>query len=149
MSLVNRFFPEDNEKKKELEKILGKMKLYNGIKNESVYANYIEKYRLYIQHLINDIIDFGFPHIDNTSNNSSINIVQLQTVNIDFFVSFFREMLSENQINIIKEVNKGEKFDENSKPKIIEKIKEFGIDITSKIITELITRPEIWNKLFS
>jgi hypothetical protein len=125
------------------------LKLNHSIKNSGKYAIYINQCREHLKNLVEDIIRFGFPPMNTAQNSNLISITQQQSTNLDINVNLFKELFSESQLKELKELIKDKKLDENTKPKIMEKIKEFGIDFTSKFITELITRQEIWGKVFS
>lgn len=84
----------------------------------------------------------------NINNNNSQTQNQEQSIAIELFLEAIKDELTGKQIkeinSIIKESNNDVK---KARPKIIEKIKEFGIDTVSNIITNILTNPMLFDKI--
>jgi hypothetical protein len=86
----------------------------------------------------------------NINNNNSQTQNQEQSIAIEFFLEAIKDELTGKQIKEINSIIKESDNDvKKARPKIIEKIKEFGIDTVSNIITNIITNPTIWNYLLN
>ncbi|MCJ2379987.1 hypothetical protein MUN53_05075 [Parabacteroides sp. AGMB00274] len=78
----------------------------------------------------------------------NISQTQEQTQEIHTIHNILRETLTQEQYNELK--NLARETNNNAdllKPKIIEKIKDFGESVMSNIIASLLTNPSIWNNL--
>lgn len=64
---------------------------------------------------------------------------------LNIFLDAISDELTGKQIKEIKEIMAQEKDIEKAKPKIIEKISSFGLNVASNIIANIITNPNIWN----
>jgi hypothetical protein len=86
----------------------------------------------------------------NINNNNSQTQNQEQSIAIELFLEAIKDELTGKQIKEINSIIKESDNDvKKAHPKIIEKIKEFGIDTVSNIITNIITNPTIWNYLLN
>jgi hypothetical protein len=86
----------------------------------------------------------------NINNNNSQTQNQEQSIAIEFFLEAIKDELTGKQIKEINSIIKESDNDvKKARPKIIEKIKEFGIDTVSNIITNILTNPTIWNYLLN
>lgn len=86
----------------------------------------------------------------NINNNNSQTQNQEQSIAIELFLEAIKDELTGKQIKEINSIIKESDNDvKKARPKIIEKIKEFGIDTVSNIITNIITNPTIWNYLLN
>lgn len=86
----------------------------------------------------------------NINNNNSQTQNQEQSITIELFLEAIKDELTGKQIKEINSIIKESDNDvKKARPKIIEKIKEFGIDTVSNIITNIITNPTIWNYLLN
>ena len=82
--------------------------------------------------------------INNTNSQS-----QNQVLNFDLFTKAIEDVLTVSQIKELKKVVEEEGGDvEKAKPKLIEKLKSFGENLSSNIIANLLTNPTIWTSLF-
>lgn len=105
-----------------------------------------------IPNIVLDNQNTNINEVENTNNNSiNVNINNIQTQNqeqsiaVNLFLEAIKDELTGKQVKEIKAIL--EKYGNNkekARPKIIEKIKEFGIDTASNIITNIITNPTIW-----
>lgn len=100
---------------------------------------------------INEVENTNNNHINvNINNNNSQTQNQEQSIAIEFFLEAIKDELTGKQIKEINSIIKESDNDvKKARPKIIEKIKEFGIDTVSNIITNIITNPTIWNYLLN
>lgn len=86
------------------------------------------------------------PSVVINNNNSQS---QNQVLNIDLFTKAIEDVLTVSQIKELKKVVEEEDGDvEKAKPKLIEKLKSFGENLSSNIVANLLTNPTIWTSLF-
>lgn len=95
--------------------------------------------------------------IENTNNNPiNVNINnsnsqtqnQEQSIAINLFLEAIKDELTDKQGKEIKAIIEESGNDvKKARPKIIEKLKEFGIDTLSNIITNILTNPMIFDKI--
>lgn len=95
--------------------------------------------------------------IENTNNNPiNVNINnsnsqtqnQEQSIAINLFLEAIKDELTDGQGKEIKAIIEESGNDvKKARPKIIEKLKEFGIDTLSNIITNILTNPMIFDKI--
>lgn len=84
----------------------------------------------------------------NINNSNSQTQNQQQSLTIELFLEAIKDDLTGRQIKELKTVVLEEGNDlKKARPKIIEKLKSFGADVASNIVTNLLTNPEIWNNL--
>jgi hypothetical protein len=96
---------------------------------------------------IKELETFGVPEIGNNKEHG-INITltqnQHQTVNINLIISALEDELTGTQMKEIKEIMKVHEPVESKKKKISDKLKSFGSDVASNIISNILTNPGIW-----
>ena len=86
------------------------------------------------------------PSVVINNNNSQS---QNQVLNIDLFTKAIEDVLTVSQIKELKKVVEEEDGDvEKAKPKLMEKLKSFGENLSSNIVANLLTNPTIWTSLF-
>lgn len=80
------------------------------------------------------------------NNNSGINInlTQNQSVNINLLVSALEDELTVSQMREVNEIMQSTDDSKNKKAKILDKIKNFGSDVASNILANILTNPAIW-----
>jgi hypothetical protein len=80
------------------------------------------------------------------NNNSGINInlTQNQSVNISLLVSALEDELTVSQMREVNEIMQSTEDSQNKKVKILDKIKNFGSDVASNILANILTNPAIW-----
>ena len=82
--------------------------------------------------------------INNTNSQS-----QNQVINIDLFTKAIEDVLTVSQIKELKKVVEEENGDVvKAKPKLIEKLKSFGENLSSNIVANILTNPAIWSSIF-
>ena len=82
--------------------------------------------------------------INNTNSQS-----QSQAITIDLFTKAIEDVLTVSQIKELKRVVKEEGGDvTKAKPKLVEKLKSFGDNLSSNIVANIITDPSIWASVF-
>lgn len=95
-------------------------------------------------------------NIKTTNKNSGINIHnsitntqnQSQSQEIKILLNSLEDELSVRQLKELKQVVEEENGDlEKAKPKLMDKIKSFGVNVASNIIANIITNPTIWSCL--
>ncbi len=84
-------------------------------------------------------------NIANSPINISVSQSQSQSQSITIFIEAIQDELTGKQKKEIKAIMQEESDPELAKVKIIDKIKSFGLDVTSNIIANIITNPSIWN----
>jgi len=81
----------------------------------------------------------------NISNTNTQSQQQSQQQSIEILIKALEDQLSVSQLKEIKQVVEEAKGDlEKAKPKLIDKIKSFGENVTSNILANIITNPAIW-----
>lgn len=94
------------------------------------------------------------PCVKNTQNNKggtiiTVNQNQLQNQNLEVcMVEVIKDCLTVDQFQDLQKIVKENPQKEDTKPKIIEKLKSFGSDVLSNIIADIITRSTNWLGLF-
>ena len=74
---------------------------------------------------------------------------QNQVLNVDLFTKAIEDVLTVSQIKELRKVVEEECGDvEKAKPKLMEKLKSFGENLSSNIVANLLTNPTIWTSLF-
>lgn len=82
--------------------------------------------------------------IQNTNTQSQS---QEQSLLIQLFVDTIKDDLTGRQIKELKEIVAEEDSDlQKARPKLLSKLKEFGVDVISNIITNVLTNPTIWER---
>lgn len=96
---------------------------------------------------ITELEIFGQPE-QKKNENSGVNINltqnQNQIVNITLLISTLEEELTGTQFRELNELMKINEPKSEKKKKIIEKIKSFGSDVASNILSNILTNPNIW-----
>ena len=72
---------------------------------------------------------------------------QNQSVAIEIFLESIKDELTGKQVKELKKIAKEEPNPEKAKVKILGKVKSFGIDVLSNIVTNVITNPSVWSGL--
>ena len=86
------------------------------------------------------------PSVVINNNNSQS---QNQVLNVDLFTKAIEDVLTVSQIKELKKVVEEEGGNvEKAKPKLIEKLKSFGEDLSSSIVANILTNPTIWSSFF-
>jgi hypothetical protein len=98
-----------------------------------------------IQGYIEEIEKIG-PIVLN-DNKSSGNIYISQNVNLNIVVESLREELSGSQIRELKEAFDSGKSTKEKKSKLLDKLKEFGTDLTAKVLSNLLSNEKLWSSL--
>ena len=83
--------------------------------------------------------------INNTNNQSQS---QEQSLAVELFIEAIKDDLTGRQIKELKTVVKDADNDlQKAKPSILAKLKEFGTDVASNIVANILTNPIIWGGL--
>lgn len=83
--------------------------------------------------------------INNTNSQSQS---QEQSLAVELFIEAIKDDLTGRQIKELKAVVEEADNDlKKARPKILNKLKDFGIDVVSNIVTNIISNPEIWKGL--
>lgn len=81
----------------------------------------------------------------------TVNVVQNQSQNqnqtIAIFLDSIKDELTGKQLRELREIIEEESDQAKAKTKIWDKVKSFGVDVLSNIVTNLITNPNIWSSL--
>lgn len=88
--------------------------------------------------------------INNTNANSNTQSQsQEQALAIHLFIEAIKDDLTGRQIKELKEIVAEADNDlQKARPNILTKLKEFGVDVISNVLTNVLTNPTIWNGLF-
>ena len=84
----------------------------------------------------------------NVNQNQSQQQNQTQHQNFELFMDAIKDHLTIGQFQELQKIVKETPNVEDAKPKIIDKLKSFGGNILSGILTNIITNPTIWSGLF-
>ena len=83
--------------------------------------------------------------INNTNTQSQS---QEQSLAVQLFIEAIKDDLTGRQIKELKAVVEEADNDlQKARPKILNKLKDFGIDVVSNIVTNIISNPDIWRGL--
>lgn len=75
----------------------------------------------------------------------NVNQTQNQNQEINIFIDAIADELTGKQYKELKSIAQDNPNPENSKRKIIEKLKSFGSDVLSNIVANIVTNPSVWN----
>lgn len=85
--------------------------------------------------------------IQNTNTNAQSQS-QKQSLAIHLFIEAIKDDLTGRQIKELKEIVAEENNDlQKARPNILAKLKEFGVDILSNVVANILTNPTIWTQL--
>ena len=85
--------------------------------------------------------------IQNTNTNAQSQS-QKQSLAIHLFIEAIKDDLTGRQIKELKEIVAKENNDlQKARPNILAKLKEFGVDILSNVVANILTNPTIWTQL--
>jgi len=74
----------------------------------------------------------------------NINLTQNQTISITILKSALEDELTVTQMKEIREIVEGHENKSTKKKKIIEKLTNAGIDTAAKIVSNILTNPNLW-----
>jgi hypothetical protein len=101
--------------------------------------------------MISELELLGLPSTNDVKIDKSINVSvnqnQNQTQVVDLFLDAIRNEITGKQLTELKAIITNEPNIESAKSKLLSKLKDFGIDICSNIIANIITNPIIWGGL--
>ena len=84
----------------------------------------------------------------NINNNNSQSQNQEQSLDVNLFIELIRDYLTGYQIKELKDiVSEADNDLQKARPNIVAKLKEFGADVASNIIANILTNPIIWGGL--
>ena len=109
----------------------------------------LEAFEKYSQVIKNNKVLKQSANINIHSNISNTNTQsQSQNQEIKILIKSLEDELSVSQLKELKQVVEDENGDlEKAKPKLMDKIKSFGVNVASNIIANIITNPTIWSYL--
>ncbi|MBA4408428.1 MAG: hypothetical protein C0397_03275 [Odoribacter sp.] len=155
ISILDRHFSKETERRVSLKLIKNQLLEEKAFNRKGFrYEGCIKSYKLLLQNLILEINIIGLPSkndikFDNQIKiENKINLSQQQSTSIELYIGLLKDAFTESQLDALSEIIKGEKNKETFKPKILEKLKEFGSDVSSNILASLISNPEVWSKMF-
>lgn len=110
-----------------------------------------------LESLITDIQDFDIPSkIQHQEKQSAVNVQVTQsnnqsqttntTIKLDFFIEIIKDELKGGQVKELKEILNSKEEILEKKKRFIDKIKSFGSDVSSNILANLLTNPEIYQQ---
>ncbi|NOU45865.1 MAG: hypothetical protein HOO86_02245 [Bacteroidales bacterium] len=150
ISVIERIFGTESRKIAEIEKItLGRSYSMNG---PDLYhlETVKETGRSIIEACIAEIEILGVPEqrYDGIEKGINLTVVQSQSnqqkIKIELIVSALREELTGKQLAEIQDILDESADNQSKKIKTIDKLKSFGIDTLSGILSGLLTNPQIW-----
>ncbi|MBN1328072.1 MAG: hypothetical protein JXA54_01250 [Candidatus Heimdallarchaeota archaeon] len=144
-SIFERIFGKENIKIKELENI--KNSLMCNLSGPSFYTKEDVEItgETIIQAAIDEIEKLGIPSTIYDGKKESINLTMIQqqlssqTLNIDIITNALQDELTGSQLKELQDILDSEEDKTKRKAKIIEKLKDFGINTLSGIISGIIT----------
>lgn len=83
----------------------------------------------------------------NNHNNNENNNTQNQNQILEIFLESITDEITGKQLKELKEITKIEPDPAKAKSKIIDKIKDFGENVITNIVANVITNPSIWSSL--
>ena len=100
--------------------------------------------------IIDELENAGFPPIvEKNDRGTHINVTQNQTVSLNLIISSIKDELTEPQLKEIKSILKSTDDGEEKKNKITNKLRDFGTDVASKILANVLTNPSILDTILS
>lgn len=149
ISILERVFGKESRKIQEVEKIELKRRI---TKQGDLYSieTVKETGRSIIEACIAEIENLGLPESKYDGNEKGINLTVVQsqsnkqTIKLELLVSIIREELKGRQLDEIQEILNEKTDPETKKKNIFEKVKTFGVDTLSNIISGLLSNPQIW-----
>lgn len=116
----------------------------------------VEDTRSLIESVISEVKALGIPR-KKTANDHSVNVNvsqsqeqrQTQNIIVEILLDAIKDELTGRQRKEIIEIAKRSGTPEEARKGLIEKIKEYGKDVSASIVANLITNPSIWNALGS
>lgn len=114
-------------------------------------------YKTLLESMKEEINILGLPQKEDVKIDKSIKISvnqqqsqdqkQIQKQFIEIFIDSIKNEITGKQLKELQEIIRGEPNVEKSKHRILEKLKEFGIDVCTNIVSNIITNPLIWSGL--
>jgi hypothetical protein len=150
ISVIERIFGTESRKIAEIEKIeLGRSVSMNG-PNRYHIETVKETGRSIIEACIVEIEILGVPEqrYDGIEKGINLTVVQSQSnqqkIKLELIVSALREEMTGKQLAEIQDILDEPTDNKSKKAKTIDKLKSFGIDTLSGILSGLLTNPQIW-----
>lgn len=151
LSICQRFYDDKSAFQKDLEHVrnqLGMMRMMQS-RFPAMGPDLPELKKFYsglLNSIISEIENLGFPSkkdfkIDKSVN---VNVSQHQTIEMNFVKETLKNELTGKQFEELQAIVKKEKDPENAKTKLAKKLQDFGVNVTSNIISSLLTNPTLW-----
>lgn len=104
--------------------------------------------------LIEDLQNFGFPKLNETSN-GGVNVLVNQhnnqstnvSVDLNIFINIIKGELRDSEIEEIKEILASDLEPKEKKKTFFNKIRSFGNDVATNILANLLTNPQVYSQL--
>ncbi len=113
--------------------------------------------QVYLENIIKDLEHFGVPVSNKPSEDKSVklhvnqsnNQTQNTSVNVGLELIFdvIKGELRNSEIEQLKEILDSKEDEKTKKKNFIEKIKSFGSDVSSNILANLLTNPQVYEQL--
>lgn len=107
--------------------------------------------------LIEDLQDFGIPRSNSSRKSNGVNVNinqhnhQNQTtnvnINLELFIDAIKDELKGGQVKELKGILDGNEEPEQKKKSLIDKIKSFRSDVASNILANVLTNPQVYEKI--
>ena len=91
-----------------------------------------------------EVLGLPDPKVSSTSSGININVSQTQQINLSIVIHSLREELTGRQFQELEEIVKSDVKPEEKKQKISEKLKSFGSDVLSGVLSSLLTNPQVY-----
>lgn len=110
-----------------------------------------------LKSLIKDITDFGIVKSDPKSKSGGINVNVNQhnsqnqstsvSIQLDFLIEALKDELKGAQVKELKAIIESDETPEVKRKSFVDKIKSFGLDVTSNILANILTNPQVYERI--
>jgi hypothetical protein len=149
ISILERIFGPESRKIKEIEKIKLNKTAYMSGPTKFHIETVKETAKSIMEACISELETLGTPDQVYDGAKQGINLTVLQSqennqsIKLDIIVNELRKELTGAQLDEIQEILDSDEKGDEKKKKTIEKLKEFGINTLSNIISGILTNPSI------
>ena len=150
ISILERIFGKESRKIEEIEKIT----LERSFPRNGPTVYHLETVKeigsSIIEACISEIESLGLPDSKYDGQEKGINLTVVQsqsnkqTIKLELLVSIIRDELKGKQLDEIQEILDDKTDPDTKRKNIFEKVKTFGLDTLSNIISGLLSNPQIW-----
>jgi hypothetical protein len=152
---LTNIYPEKKDVVEKFHSIVSKQFEYKGNGDRTPTAK--REAQEYLENIIKDLENFGVPvsikpsedksvklHVNQSSNQTQTTSV---SVGIELIFDVIKGELRNSEIEQLKEILDSKEDVKTKKKNFIEKIKSFGSDVSSNILANLLTNPQVYEQL--